>query len=154
MVVRRLDQEVGSVSTNHFSHQLVWRRTREDAREAREQPVPFKRRSRRERADPSPAPFDPRALEHQQAMVLSMLRRAAGAPVSYAQLRDGGVELPASVISELELAGLAIERCYGGTADERKVVGVRLDPALDPDRAPAAPAADDLTGSDVVREAG
>ena len=67
--------------------------------------------------------------DRQQALVLDALRRAAGAPVSYAELRGAGVELPASVVSELELAGVAIERCYGA---ERGVVGVRLDPANEP----------------------
>jgi hypothetical protein len=64
--------------------------------------------------------------DHQQQPVLDALRRAAGAPVSYAELRATGVDLPASVVSELELAGVAIERCVGeGTG----VVGVRLDPS-------------------------
>lgn len=67
-------------------------------------------------------------LEHQQALVLDALRRAAGAPVSYAELREAGVELPASVVSELELAGVAIERCSG----DGRAVGVRLDPDNDP----------------------
>jgi hypothetical protein len=67
--------------------------------------------------------------DRQQALVLDALRRAGGAPVSYAELREAGVELPASVVSELELAGVAIERCYGAG---RGVVGVRLDPAREP----------------------
>ena len=65
--------------------------------------------------------------DRQQALVLGALHRAAGAPVSYAELREAGVELPASVVSELELAGVAIERCVGDGA-----VGVRLDPLNDP----------------------
>ena len=73
-------------------------------------------------------------LEHQQALVLGALRRAEGAPVSYAELREAGVELPASVVSELELAGVAIERCSG----DGGAVGVRLDPDDDPGR-PATP---------------
>jgi hypothetical protein len=77
-------------------------------------------------------------LDHQQARVLGALRRAAGAPVSYAELRAVGVELPASVVSELELAGVAIERCPG---KGRGAVGVRLDPANDP-AARARPAPD------------
>jgi Tetratricopeptide repeat len=68
-------------------------------------------------------------LEHQQAVVLDALRRAAGAPVSYGELRAAGVELPASVVSELELTGVAIERCFG---EDRGASGVRLDPAKDP----------------------
>jgi tetratricopeptide (TPR) repeat protein len=61
--------------------------------------------------------------------VLSALRRAAGAPVSFAELREAGVELPASVVCELELAGVAIERCSG---EEHGAVCVRLDPASEP----------------------
>ena len=82
--------------------------------------------------------------DHQQKLALDALRRAAGYPVSYAELRAAGIDLPASVVSELELAGVPIERCVGeGTG----VVGVRLDPsneataqtAQDPERAvPAA----------------
>ena len=68
-------------------------------------------------------------LDHQQALVIGALRRAAGDPVSYTELRAAGVELPASVVSELELAGVAIERCLG---EGRGAVGVRLDPANDP----------------------
>lgn len=68
-------------------------------------------------------------LDHQQALVLDVLRRAAGAPVSYPELREAGIELPASVVSELELAGVPIQRCFG---DGRGAVGVRLDPADDP----------------------
>jgi hypothetical protein len=66
--------------------------------------------------------------DHQQKLVLDALRQAAGAPVSYAELRAAGIDLPASVVSELELAGVAVERCVGeGTG----VVGVRLDPATE-----------------------
>jgi hypothetical protein len=67
--------------------------------------------------------------DQQQNLVLGALRRAAGAPVSYAELREAGVELPASVVSELELAGVAIERWLG---DGGGAVRVRLDPANDP----------------------
>ena len=66
--------------------------------------------------------------DRQQALVLEALRHAAGAPVSYAELREVGVELPASVVSELELAGLTIERCV---SDPGGAVGVRLDPTND-----------------------
>ena len=61
--------------------------------------------------------------------MLEALRRAAGEPVSFAELRKAGVELPASVVSELELAGVAIRRCAVG---ERGGAGVRLDPASEP----------------------
>ena len=69
---------------------------------------------------------EPRALEAQQALLVDALRRAGGKPVSYAELRAAGIELPASVVSELELAGLPIERCLGGAHGERRLVGVRL----------------------------
>jgi len=71
-------------------------------------------------------------LEAQQALLVELLRRAGGAPVSYTELRDRGIELPASIVSELELAGFPIERCYveGGT----RQLGVRLDPTRDPRR--------------------
>ena len=73
--------------------------------------------------------------DHQQKLVLDVLRRAAGAPVSYAELRAAGIDLPASVVSELELAGVAVERCVGeGTG----VVGVRLDPATEATAQPTA----------------
>lgn len=71
------------------------------------------------------APFEP--LERQQALLLAALRKAGGAPVSYAELRDAGIEFPASVVSELELAGVSIERLDGS----RRAVGVRLDPTRD-----------------------
>ena len=72
--------------------------------------------------------------DHQQALLLGALRRAAGGPVSYAELRAAGIELPASVVFELELAGVAIEHCFG---EGRGAVGVRLDPANDPGARPA-----------------
>jgi hypothetical protein len=85
--------------------------------------------------------------DHQQALVLGVLRRAAGAPVSYAELRGAGVELPASVVSELELAGVAIERCFEGGG-----VGVRLDPANDPAAQPASDPAERPTRRDTEAE--
>jgi hypothetical protein len=66
--------------------------------------------------------------------VLGALRRAAGTPVSYAELREAGVELPASVVSELELAGVPIERCRGGAG---RGASVRLDPGFDVTDEPA-----------------
>jgi hypothetical protein len=49
--------------------------------------------------------IDSRAFEQQQTILLELLRKAAGAPVSYAELQDAGIEFPASVVSELELSG-------------------------------------------------
>lgn len=74
------------------------------------------------------------ARESQQAIVLRLLREADGATVSYERLRDAGVELPASVVSELELAGIPIEHRYEGAGGSPRRPGVRLNPALDPER--------------------
>jgi hypothetical protein len=63
---------------------------------------------------------------------MSVLRRTGGAPVSYAELRRAGVELPASVVSELQLQGVPIEHCHG-------VGGVRLEPAVETPSVTAAP---------------
>jgi hypothetical protein len=57
-------------------------------------------------------------------LVLNALVDAAGKPVSFSELREAGVEFPASIVSELELAGVAIERCRGGRG-----ASVRLLPA-------------------------
>ena len=89
-------------------------------------------------------------LDHQQALVLGVLRLAAGAPVSYAELREAGVDLPASVVSELELAGVAIQRCFG---EGRGAVGVRLDPASDPAALPTPDPAERPIPTDMEPEA-
>ena len=100
----RTDPEVGSLSTSFFSHRRLAHPFRGDA----------------------PAPP---ALERQQIVVMRALAQAAGEAVSYAHLRDAGVEFPASVVSELELAGVQVERCYEHADGARMVVGVRLAPA-------------------------
>ncbi len=81
------------------------------------------------------------ARESQQALLLRLLREANGATVSYRRLRDAGIELPASVVSELELAGIPIEHRYeGGGEGSPRRPGVSLNPELDPER-PALDAA-------------
>jgi hypothetical protein len=92
--------------------------------------------ARLQRASPS--------LDHQQATVLSALYDAQGAPVSLAELHDAGVEFPASVVSELELAGVPIERSLL-RADGDKAVGVQLDPAWRRTPAEAPPGQADPT---------
>jgi hypothetical protein len=67
-------------------------------------------------------------LDQQQALLIAVLRQADGKPVRYSELRDAGVEYPASVVSELELAGVALERCYEGPLGARRLLGVRLAP--------------------------
>ncbi len=82
-------------------------------------------------------------LEEQQARLIKALRRVEGATVSYSELRASGVDLPATVVSELELAGVPIERCHGAGG---AVMGVRLDPERDPARSrPAEPARQEMT---------
>ncbi len=77
------------------------------------------------------ADIAPLRLDEQQRLLLEAVRRAGGAPVSYQQLRDGGIEYPASVVSELVLAGLPLEHRLDGTAADGSP-GVRLDPRSDP----------------------
>jgi hypothetical protein len=67
-------------------------------------------------------------------MLLRRLREADGGTVTYAELRDVGIELPASVVSELELAGIPIEHGYESGEGGLRRPGVRLNPALDPER--------------------
>jgi tetratricopeptide (TPR) repeat protein len=74
--------------------------------------------------DAFPIPLE--RLDRQQALVLGALRRAAGRPLTYSELSGAGVEFPASIVSELELAGVPIQRCYGAGGPS-----VRLDPADD-----------------------
>ena len=69
--------------------------------------------------------------DRQQAVVVEMLRRAAGAPVTYAELHDAGIEFPASVVAELELAGVAVERRQVDARGARPLSAVRLDPERD-----------------------
>jgi len=75
------------------------------------------------------------ALEERQALLIEVLLKAGGEPVSYHQLRASGVELPASIVSELELAGVPVQRC-GAAGGGR---GVRLDPSWEPSRAREVP---------------
>lgn len=76
-------------------------------------------------------PQSPDERDEQQALLLAALRCAGGAPVSYRQLRDLGIEYPASVVSEQELAGLPLERRFN-SAPASGSPGVRLDPRSDP----------------------
>lgn len=62
----------------------------------------------------------------QQQRMLERLRRAGGRPVAFADLRAGGIDFPAAVLSELELSGHTIERVH----EHGRLVGVRL---LEPD---------------------
>jgi hypothetical protein len=73
--------------------------------------------------------------------------------VSYAELRDAGIDLPASVVSELELAGIPIEHRHEGGSGTRRRPGVRLNPALDPER-PEDAAAEETAQAAPIRTGG
>lgn len=60
--------------------------------------------------------------EAQQLRMLERLRHAGGQPVALGELRAGGIDFPAVVLSELELNGYAIQRVYA----DRRLIGVRL----------------------------
>ena len=63
--------------------------------------------------------------------MLERLREAGEQPVTFAELRVGGIDFPAAVVSELELNGYEIERVY----DRVRPIGVRL---LEPERCDSA----------------
>jgi tetratricopeptide (TPR) repeat protein len=72
--------------------------------------------------------------DRQQDKLLAALRRAQGSELTYDQLREAGIEFPASAVSELQLAGVPVER--------HCTEGPQLSYWLDPDRdvSQAAPA--------------
>jgi hypothetical protein len=57
-----------------------------------------------------------------QQRLLERLRAASPEPVSFAELRSGGVDFPAAIVSELELTGHPVDRVYRNGV----LVGVRL----------------------------
>lgn len=74
---------------------------------------------------------DPAPRDYQQARLLEILGRRAGEPVTYAELQAAGIEFPASVVAELELAGAEIERCRSAAPGGRPVRAVRLTQAVE-----------------------
>ena len=54
--------------------------------------------------------------------------------MSFSELREAGIEFPASIVSELELAGIAIERCRSSAGG----ASVRLAVAREPEPPPVA----------------
>ena len=54
-----------------------------------------------------------RPLDEEQARLLEILTAAGGGPVSFDELRARGIENPATLAYELEIAGLAIEQVHG-----------------------------------------
>jgi hypothetical protein len=74
-----------------------------------------------------PSPFD-----DQQEHLLSILSQRAGEPVTYDELRDAGLEFPAGLIAELELAGVDVDRCRVAVPGGRSVRAVRLPSPVEP----------------------
>ena len=60
--------------------------------------------------------------ETRQLRMLEQLRRAGTQPVTLGELRSGGIDFPAVVLSELALNKYAIERGY----DHDRLIGARL----------------------------
>jgi hypothetical protein len=87
------------------------------------------------RSDAGP-PFD-----DQQAHLLGILSRRLGQPVTYEELREAGIEFPAGLIAELELAGVEVDRCRVPVPGGRPVRAVRLPSAIEgfPQAAAEAP---------------
>jgi hypothetical protein len=65
--------------------------------------------------------------------MLERLRSAGQQPVTLDELRAGGVDFPAVVLSELEINGYVIERLH----EHGRLIGVRLLQSTPPD-APAS----------------
>ncbi|MGO9976702.1 MAG: hypothetical protein ACLP01_28630 [Solirubrobacteraceae bacterium] len=61
-------------------------------------------------------------VEAQQLRMLERLRRAGKQPVTLGELRAGGIDFPAVVISELEINGYSIDRVH----EHGRLIGVRL----------------------------
>jgi hypothetical protein len=61
-------------------------------------------------------------VETQQVRMLERLRSAGGQPVTLGELRGGGIDFPAVVLSELEINGYVIERVH----ERGRLIGVRL----------------------------
>ncbi len=71
-------------------------------------------------------------VETQQLRMLELLRGADEQPVTLDELRAGGIDFPAVVVSELEINGYEIERLH----EHGRLTGVRLR-ELDVPQAPA-----------------
>ncbi len=95
--------------------------------------------------------------DEQQALVLNALRSAAGTPVGFSELRAAGVEFPASIVSELELSGIAIQRCRvaGGREPGVRLVTVAEAAPAAPvvEAAPAAPVAEPVRAKPIAEPA-
>jgi len=74
-----------------------------------------------EARQPEPLP----ELDFQQLALLEVLERSADGRASFDELRETGIEFPASIAEELELMGLPLERC-SLPGDGTSHPGVRL----------------------------
>ncbi len=68
-------------------------------------------------------------VETQQLRMIERLRRAGKQPVTLGELRAGGIDFPAVVLSELEINGYLIERLH----EHGRLIGVRLLETDNPD---------------------
>ena len=72
-----------------------------------------------------------RPLDEEQARLVEILVAARGSEVSFEELRSQGIENPAVLAYELEIAGLPISHVQGQSAGGRaSAVGLRLDATL------------------------
>jgi hypothetical protein len=69
-------------------------------------------------------------VDTQQRRLLERLRATGGRTVTFSELHAAGIDFPAAVVTELELAGYVIDRVSEGG----RPVGVRL---LEPERTEA-----------------
>ncbi len=67
--------------------------------------------------------------ETQQLRMLERLRRSGQQPLTLDELRSGGIDFPAVVLSELEINGYVIERLH----EHGRLIGVRLLETTPPD---------------------
>src|SRR2546423_15645608 len=76
------------------------------------------------------ARVDPDQLDELQARLLERLQAARGAPVSFAELREIGIENPALLCYELAAVGLPVTRTCS-PAEGMPALSVRLEPKAD-----------------------
>jgi len=84
-------------------------------------------------------------LDGQQLALLEVLRRSGSWSASFAELRDAGIEFPASIVEELELIGLPLERravrrgALSSPGVRLRRVTIATPPHAPPDRVEPAP---------------
>src|SRR5947207_271312 len=89
-----------------------------------------------------------RPLDEEQARLVEILEAAGGEPVSFEQFRAQGIENPAMLAYELEIAGLAIAHVHRPRPGGSPVhVGIRLDRPSPQRPSPQRPSAERPTGA-------